>query len=114
MYVLVTIPALVSGNTNVDPVTGVASNGTSVPPSVAPHMAQPRMGVGGASPIMDGSVSAVESVNLLNSSHPLEYRNSLIRAARCLLGSVTRVLLLADTIVVKQLLLSKEKVHRLD
>ncbi|XP_050691907.1 alpha-catulin-like isoform X3 [Eriocheir sinensis] len=39
-----------------------------------------------------------------------EYRASMIRAARCLLSSVTRVLLLADTVVVKQLLLAKDKV----
>ncbi|KAK4288082.1 hypothetical protein Pmani_038873 [Petrolisthes manimaculis] len=38
-----------------------------------------------------------------------EYRASMIRAARCLLSSVTRVLLLADTVVVKQLLLAKDK-----
>ncbi|XP_053634104.1 alpha-catulin isoform X4 [Cherax quadricarinatus] len=39
-----------------------------------------------------------------------EYRASMIRAARGLLSSVTRVLLLADTVVVKQLLLAKDKV----
>ncbi|CAL4059270.1 unnamed protein product, partial [Meganyctiphanes norvegica] len=39
-----------------------------------------------------------------------EYRGAMVRAARCLLSSVTRVLLLADTVVVKQLLLAKDKV----
>ncbi|KAK0179126.1 hypothetical protein PV327_007945 [Microctonus hyperodae] len=39
-------------------------------------------------------------------------RGSVVRAARSLLGSVTRVLLLADIVVVKQLLLAKDKVAR--
>lgn len=39
-------------------------------------------------------------------------RSALVRAARCLLGAVTRVLLLADIVVVKQLLLAKVKVSR--
>jgi hypothetical protein len=38
-------------------------------------------------------------------------RGAVVRAARCLLGSVTRVLLLADVVVVKQLLLAKDKVR---
>lgn len=37
-------------------------------------------------------------------------RTVLIRASRCLLGAITRVLLLADIVVVKQLLLAKDKV----
>lgn len=37
-------------------------------------------------------------------------RTALVRAARCLLGAITRVLLLADIVVVKQLLLAKVKV----
>ncbi|XP_045464586.1 alpha-catulin isoform X2 [Harmonia axyridis] len=42
-------------------------------------------------------------------------RTVLIRASRCLLGAITRVLLLADIVVVKQLLLAKDKVsHSLD
>ncbi|CAH0547534.1 unnamed protein product [Brassicogethes aeneus] len=42
-------------------------------------------------------------------------RSTLIRGARCLLGAITRVLLLADIVVVKQLLLAKDKVsHSLD
>lgn len=40
-------------------------------------------------------------------------RGTLIRAARCLLGAITRVLLLADIVVVKQLLLAKDKVFRI-
>ncbi|XP_054277543.1 alpha-catulin isoform X2 [Macrosteles quadrilineatus] len=39
-------------------------------------------------------------------------RGAVVRAARCLLSSVTRVLLLADIVVVKQLLLAKDKVAR--
>ncbi|XP_025405107.1 alpha-catulin isoform X1 [Sipha flava] len=39
-------------------------------------------------------------------------RASVIRAARCLLNSVTRVLLLADVVVVKQLISVKDKVSR--
>lgn len=35
----------------------------------------------------------------------------MVRAARTLLNSVTRVLLLADIVVVKQLLLAKDKVN---
>lgn len=38
-------------------------------------------------------------------------RASVIRAARCLLSSVTRVLLLADVVVVKQLISVKDKVR---
>lgn len=37
-------------------------------------------------------------------------KNNMVRAARTLLSSVTRVLLLADTVVVKQLLEVKERV----
>ncbi|XP_018903579.1 alpha-catulin isoform X2 [Bemisia tabaci] len=38
-------------------------------------------------------------------------RGAVVRAARCLLSAVTRVLLLADIVVVKQLLLAKDKVQ---
>lgn len=38
-------------------------------------------------------------------------KGSMVRAARCLLAAVTQVLLLADTIVVKQLLQAKDKVY---
>ncbi len=37
-------------------------------------------------------------------------RAAMVRAARSLLAAVTRVLLLADSVVVKQLLLAKDKV----
>lgn len=43
---------------------------------------------------------------------PLADRGSMVRAARSLLSSVTRVLLLADIVVVKQLLLAKDRVAR--
>lgn len=39
-------------------------------------------------------------------------RTILIRPARRLLASITRVLLLADIVVVKQLLLAKDKVNK--
>ncbi|XP_055312138.1 alpha-catulin [Sitodiplosis mosellana] len=39
-------------------------------------------------------------------------RTSMVRAARSLLNSVTRVLLLADIVVVKQLLLAKDKIPK--
>lgn len=42
---------------------------------------------------------------------PLADRSAMVRAARGLLSSVTRVLLLADIVVVKQLLLAKDKVN---
>lgn len=38
-------------------------------------------------------------------------RGAVTRASRALLASVTRVLLLADIVVVKQLLLAKDKVN---
>lgn len=41
---------------------------------------------------------------------PHDDRIMMVRAARTLLSAVTRVLLLADIVVVKQLLLSKERV----
>ena len=40
-------------------------------------------------------------------------KGSMVRAARCLLAAVTQVLLLADNVVVKQLLLAKDKVRPL-
>lgn len=39
-------------------------------------------------------------------------KKGMVMAARALLSSVTKVLLLADTVVVKQLLSTKEKVGR--
>lgn len=44
---------------------------------------------------------------------PLADRSAMVRAARGLLSSVTRVLLLADIVVVKQLLLAKDKVYKI-
>jgi hypothetical protein len=41
---------------------------------------------------------------------PIDDRGPMVRAARGLLSSVTRVLLLADIVVVKQLLLAKDRV----
>ena len=41
---------------------------------------------------------------------PYADKHHLARAARALLASVTRVLLLADTVVVKQLLSSRDRV----
>ncbi|XP_037915686.1 alpha-catulin isoform X3 [Hermetia illucens] len=43
---------------------------------------------------------------------PLADRSAMVRAARALLSSVTRVLLLADIVVVKQLLVAKDKVAK--
>ena len=88
-----------------------------------PHGAAPDRS-GGVSPIIGGGSGSAAMVgapcfrggpaaanNILDATQrSLEYRGSLVRAARCLLGSVTRVLLLADTVVVKQLLLAKDKV----
>lgn len=42
---------------------------------------------------------------------PIDDRGLMVRAARTLLSAVTRVLLLADIVVVKQLLLSKDRVN---
>ncbi|XP_076681008.1 alpha-catenin related isoform X2 [Andrena cerasifolii] len=54
--------------------------------------------------------SAIEKLCECAMEDSLADRGSVVRAARCLLGSVTRVLLLADLVVVKQLLLAKDKV----
>ncbi|XP_023289198.1 alpha-catulin isoform X2 [Orussus abietinus] len=56
--------------------------------------------------------SAIEKLCECAVEDSLADRGSVVRAARCLLGSVTRVLLLADIVVVKQLLLAKDKVAR--
>ncbi|KAF2904309.1 hypothetical protein ILUMI_01874 [Ignelater luminosus] len=56
--------------------------------------------------------SAIERICEEAEEEILTDRTVLVRAARCLLGSVTRVLLLADIVVVKQLLLAKDKVQR--
>lgn len=41
-------------------------------------------------------------------------KSCMVRAARALLSSVTRVLLIADTVVVKQLISSKDRVSSID
>lgn len=58
------------------------------------------------------SGSAIEKLCECATEDSLADRGSVVRAARCLLGSVTKVLLLADIVVVKQLLLAKKKVAR--
>ncbi|KAG5873281.1 hypothetical protein JTB14_020550 [Gonioctena quinquepunctata] len=58
---------------------------------------------------------AIENICDLHNDGGPPNRTTLIRAARCLLSAITRVLLLADIVVVKQLLLAKDKVsHSLD
>ncbi|XP_050311653.1 alpha-catulin isoform X2 [Anthonomus grandis grandis] len=59
---------------------------------------------------------AIEHICEEQSSEEMTFdRSLLIRAAKCLLSAITRVLLLADIVVVKQLLLAKDKVsHSLD
>ncbi|XP_017885528.1 alpha-catulin isoform X2 [Ceratina calcarata] len=56
--------------------------------------------------------SAIEKLCEYAREDSLADRGSVVRAARRLLGSVTKVLLLADIVVVKQLLLAKKKVAR--
>ncbi|CAH1105482.1 unnamed protein product [Psylliodes chrysocephalus] len=59
--------------------------------------------------------AAIEHICELHEEEATPDRTVLVRAARCLLGAITRVLLLADIVVVKQLLFAKEKVsHSLD
>nr|CAD7452271.1 unnamed protein product [Timema tahoe] len=55
--------------------------------------------------------SAIEKLCEAALEDSLTDRGAVVRAARCLLGSVTRVLLLADVVVVKQLLLAKDKLY---
>ncbi|XP_065342960.1 alpha-catulin isoform X1 [Cloeon dipterum] len=55
---------------------------------------------------------SIEKLCQVAMTDSLTDRGSVVRAARCLLGSVTRVLLLADIVVVKQLLLAQDKVAR--
>jgi hypothetical protein len=62
--------------------------------------------------------SSIERLCDVAASDPMGYaqlddRGPMVRAARSLLGSVTRVLLLADIVVVKQLLLAKDRVSSL-
>ncbi|KAL0100738.1 hypothetical protein PUN28_019252 [Cardiocondyla obscurior] len=56
--------------------------------------------------------SAIEKLCECALEDSLADRSSVVRAARCLLGSVTKVLLLADIVVVNQLLHAKDKVAR--
>lgn len=56
------------------------------------------------------SGAAIEKLCEAALEDSLTDRSAVVRAARCLLSSVTRVLLLADIVVVKQLLLAKDKV----
>ncbi|XP_051157686.1 alpha-catulin [Leptopilina boulardi] len=56
--------------------------------------------------------SAIEKLCECAMEDNVDDRGAVVRAARCLLVSVTRVLLLADIVVVKQLLLAKDKVAR--
>ncbi|KAL6261974.1 hypothetical protein P5V15_007056 [Pogonomyrmex californicus] len=56
--------------------------------------------------------SAIEKLCECALEDNLADRGSVVRAARCLLGSVTKVLLLADIVVVNQLLHAKDKVAR--
>lgn len=61
--------------------------------------------------------SSIERLCDVAASDPTGYaqlddRGPMVRAARALLGSVTRVLLLADIVVVKQLLLAKDRVSQ--
>ncbi|CAH1998857.1 unnamed protein product, partial [Acanthoscelides obtectus] len=58
---------------------------------------------------------AIEHICEVHEEEVLPDRTTLVRASRCLLSAITRVLLLADIVVVKQLLLAKDKVsHSLD
>lgn len=59
--------------------------------------------------------TAIERLCEVAASDPTGYaqlddRGPMVRASRTLLSSVTRVLLLADIVVVKQLLLAKDRV----
>ncbi|XP_055532436.1 alpha-catulin isoform X8 [Wyeomyia smithii] len=57
-------------------------------------------------------IAATDPVGYSPRPNPIDDRGPMIRAARTLLSSVTRVLLLADIVVVKQLLLAKDRVAR--
>ncbi|XP_059352349.1 alpha-catulin-like isoform X3 [Daphnia carinata] len=58
----------------------------------------------------DGETSPSGGSGSIVGSSAIADKGSMVRAARCLLAAVTQVLLLADTIVVKQLLQAKDKV----
>lgn len=56
--------------------------------------------------------SVIEKLCETGGEECLRERSAIVRAARSLLTSVTRVLLLADVVVVKQLLLAKDRVRK--
>lgn len=58
------------------------------------------------------AIASLSSANLPETTNGLAFdRGILVRAARQLLSSVTRVLLLADRVVVKQILKAEDKVN---
>lgn len=56
------------------------------------------------------SGTSIERLYVMENMQSSVNRGAMIRAAKLLLSSITRVLLLADIVVVKQLLLAKDKV----
>ncbi|KAK2171063.1 hypothetical protein NP493_1106g00015 [Ridgeia piscesae] len=59
-----------------------------------------------------GRIQKLTDMNLadMNTTRTMAEKTAMVRAARQLLSAITKVLLLADRVVVKQLLLSKDKV----
>lgn len=57
--------------------------------------------------------TSIERLYVMENMQSSVNRGAMIRAAKLLLSSITRVLLLADIVVVKQLLLAKDKVYNL-
>lgn len=55
-------------------------------------------------------IAASDQSGYVSRAESIEDRGAMVRAARGLLCSVTRILLLADVTVVKQLLVAKERV----
>jgi len=51
------------------------------------------------------------SVTSDSSSKPFTEKSQMVRAARKLLSAITKVLLIADKVIVKQLIVSKDKVR---
>ncbi|XP_025830462.1 alpha-catulin isoform X2 [Agrilus planipennis] len=80
--------------------------------TIADDYAEVRQGMFEACKEARQAGSAIERICGEAEVEILSDRTVLVRAARCLLGAVTRVLLLADIVVVKQLLLAKDKVQR--
>ena len=64
--------------------------------------------------VAGGRIQKLTDMNLadMNTTRTTAEKTAMVRAARQLLSAITKVLLLADRIVVKQLLLSKDKVGR--